>query len=138
MAALSILLLSTNYLTLPPLASSVILSLLNVVSYLSSTYDNVLIGAVVPAQIVGFTFAVQGLSMQILGLIPVAVSLIKMPSWVTITILNVYTGGVILYTIWFVRYRKRGLIELDDPKQERSDGNWFLTMLLGYNTEKKT
>lgn len=70
--------------------------------------------------------------MQVLGLIPVFISLIPMPRWVVITILNVYTFGIMLYTVYIVRYRRLDLFKLDDPKQERNDGNKLLTLLFGY------
>lgn len=71
--------------------------------------------------------------MQILGLIPVGVSLIQMPEWVTVTVLNVYTVLVVLFNFYIIKYKGQELIKLDDPKQIRNDGSWILKLILGYD-----
>eukprot|EP01127_Copromyxa_protea_P004654 TRINITY_DN14487_c0_g1_i1.p1 TRINITY_DN14487_c0_g1~~TRINITY_DN14487_c0_g1_i1.p1 ORF type:complete len:653 (+),score=105.65 TRINITY_DN14487_c0_g1_i1:141-1961(+) len=122
MTFISMCAFGTTFFTLPSIVSNIILSYLNVAAYLTTNYDNSIIGAVVPAEIVGFSFAVQGVSIQLIGFIPVGlaelVKRVSLPGWSVTTILTSYIFFTLVYGFLYVKFQKHALIKLESPKKE--------------------
>jgi len=132
MILVSMISFSFTYFDLPSVVGNIILSYLNVVAYLVTNYDNVIIGAIVPTSIIGFSFAVQGVSIQLIGFIPVGlaqlIKVAKIPQWVVTTILTSYIFFCLVYSFFYVKFQKQALIKLDDPKNQEDTGCFQKTL----------
>jgi len=95
-------------------------------------YDNAIISAVVPTSIVGFVFGVQGITLQLLGLIPVGLSFLPIPDWGFTTILTSYSAFVFFYNLFFIALHGRDVQKLDDPERNTGKRGCLSRSLIGY------
>jgi len=109
-----------------------LLAMMNVIVYLTTNYDNVIIGVICPPEIVGFTFAAEGLFLQVVGFIPVGISQLDIPAWGFTTMLFSYCFALIVYHVYLTRLHRNDLMGLDDTTKNRGDRGCVERTVLGY------
>eukprot|EP01125_Pyxidicula_operculata_P016362 TRINITY_DN561_c1_g2_i1.p1 TRINITY_DN561_c1_g2~~TRINITY_DN561_c1_g2_i1.p1 ORF type:complete len:501 (+),score=71.45 TRINITY_DN561_c1_g2_i1:104-1504(+) len=125
--------LAPSFVELPSIAGSVLVSILNVTTYLIANYLNVIANAICPPAIVGFMNAFQGGLNQLVALIPVGITFVTFDSWILTTALLAWTGILMVYNFIMVRYYKEKIVALDDPTKNTGTRGCLSRAVYGYS-----
>eukprot|EP01127_Copromyxa_protea_P001239 TRINITY_DN11280_c0_g1_i1.p1 TRINITY_DN11280_c0_g1~~TRINITY_DN11280_c0_g1_i1.p1 ORF type:complete len:518 (-),score=61.18 TRINITY_DN11280_c0_g1_i1:68-1462(-) len=130
-----LLVASTFWSDMPASLGSIVLGLLLSIIYMLLVFSNSTIAAVVPEEIYGLTFAIQGALNTLVLLIPSGLSALEMPRF-AITIITLSLIGIqVFWTIGVVYMNKEAIIKLDKDTPAKSR---IASCIWGYDIKYET
>jgi len=132
-AFILVLMVGFTFIPIGAHVGSIVLAFITSLVYLIGNYDNVIVSAVAPPEILGVAYSVQGASIYMTALIPVILTLLSPPMWAWSTILIVYLLGLISWNFFITKKHRDELCDLDDASMTTGD-RWCLSRwVYGYS-----